>query len=233
MATTDTGFEEPVVGYCRTCGTALTADTKRIAGGVLYCVEHLPVTVSPSVAPPPPPGAESVSPGLAFVLGMIPGVGAIYNGQYAKGLIHAVLFGLLVSIASSSNMDTLGPLMGVVIAGFWFYMAFEARHTALRRMRGEAVDEFSSLIDVRSRHSYTGGLLLIFLGIVFLLNTLDIVSIGKILKFWPLLLIAAGAGMLYSRIRAETLPPGEPPDSSRECSASTRGDRRSWTKSPA
>ena len=29
------------------------------------------------------PGA---SPGLAFLLGFIPGVGAIYNGQYVKGI---------------------------------------------------------------------------------------------------------------------------------------------------
>ena len=33
-----------------------------------------------------------ISPGLAFFLGWIPGVGAIYNGQYAKGLVHAVAF---------------------------------------------------------------------------------------------------------------------------------------------
>ena len=32
---------------------------------------------------------------IALFLGFIPGVGAIYNGQYAKGLVHAVVFGLI------------------------------------------------------------------------------------------------------------------------------------------
>jgi len=43
---------------------------------------------------------SDVSPGLAFFLGWIPGVGAIYNGQYAKGLVHAVLWGVLVSLTN-------------------------------------------------------------------------------------------------------------------------------------
>ena len=62
---------------------------------------------------PPPPGAPGyvyadVSPGLALFLGMIPGVGAIYNGQYAKGLVHAVVFGVLCSIADSRATATAG-----------------------------------------------------------------------------------------------------------------------------
>ena len=36
---------------------------------------------------------EYLAPGLAFALGFIPGVGAIYNGQYLKGLVHALIFG--------------------------------------------------------------------------------------------------------------------------------------------
>lgn len=210
--TTDTFPPEPVAGYCRMCGTALTERTRRIAGGVLYCAEHVPVTVHSPAPPPvtPPADPGGARPGVAFTLGMIPGVGAIYNGQYAKGLIHAVLFGLLLSIASSDAMDVLGPLIGILIAAFWLYMAFEARHTALRRRRGEVVDEFSSLIDPQSRQSYSGALLLIFLGIVFLLNTLEIVRIRQLVKFWPVLLIASGISMLYSRIRSETAPPPPP-----------------------
>ena len=46
----------------------------------------------------------SVSPGLAFALGLIiPGVGAIYNGQYAKGLVHVLILSLLFMAAQSSS----------------------------------------------------------------------------------------------------------------------------------
>ena len=33
------------------------------------------------------------------MLGLIPGVGAMYNGQFIKGLIHVVIFAVLVSAA--------------------------------------------------------------------------------------------------------------------------------------
>ena len=47
-----------------------------------------PVPYAPGV-PPIRPAKGSSSPALAFILGfLIPGVGAIYNGQYAKGLVH-------------------------------------------------------------------------------------------------------------------------------------------------
>ena len=69
-------------------------------------------------------------------LGLIPGVGAIYNGQYAKGLIHAIILGLLISIMSAGAAGGLEPLIGMVTALWFFYMAFEAYHTAARRLRG-------------------------------------------------------------------------------------------------
>src|SRR5215467_7436688 len=78
--------------------------------------------------PPPPPGRvyADVSPGLALFLGFIPGVGAIYNGQYAKGILHAVIWGVLMSIADSRAMHGAEPLMIITVMAFWAYMALEA-----------------------------------------------------------------------------------------------------------
>jgi hypothetical protein len=61
------------------------------------------------------------------------GVGAIYNGQYAKGLVHAIVLRLLISIINSRSANGLEPLFGILIAAFVLYMAFEAHHTARRR----------------------------------------------------------------------------------------------------
>ncbi len=77
-----------------------------------------------------------MSPGLAFVLGLIPGVGAIYNAQYAKGLVHVVIWGLLVSIVSSDAAGGMEPLFGMLIAVWIFYMAFEAYHTRQETRHG-------------------------------------------------------------------------------------------------
>ncbi|MBI2680772.1 MAG: hypothetical protein HYX25_07175 [Candidatus Solibacter usitatus] len=203
--------ETLATAYCRTCGRPLCDSCKRVSAGTIFCEEHAP---NPAVASPASPYAQPVyppaaadpssSPGLALFLGFIPGVGAIYNGQYAKGLIHAIIFGLLVSIVSSSYVGSLEPLFGILIAVWVFYMVLEAYHTARKRRAGEAIDEFSSLVDLRggTNRFPAGAVLLILLGVVLLLSTTEIISIERLMRFWPVLLIVAGAYMLYARIAA-------------------------------
>jgi len=215
--TTASDNPKPVTAYCRACGKPLTEDTARIAHGTVFCEDHAPAPEPPAPEPASPyaapgglpPGNPGVSPGLAFVLGLLPGVGAIYNGQYAKGVVHVLILGLLISIASSGAAGGLEPLFGMLIAVFWFYMAFEAYHTARKRLLGEPVEEFSSLINVDPRRGGSPVLPagLIVLGVIFLLNNLGIFYIGDILRWWPVLLIFAGAWMLYLRLRPAPEPP--------------------------
>ncbi len=205
--------EMPAAAYCRACGKPVCNECRRDAFGTVYCSEHL---AAPAAAPPPPAAAPygapappppyqqasthaSVSPGLALGLGFIPGVGAIYNGQYAKGLVHAIVFGILCSVTSSVGSG-LEPVFGLVLTAWIFYMAFEAYHTAQRRSRGELVDEYSSLIDLRSQGQFpAAGVGLIVVGILMLLHTLDLFDFHYVVRFWPVLLIMAGAYMLYVR----------------------------------
>jgi len=159
---------------------------------------------------PPAPGAptsapsyalSNVSPPLAFFLGLIPGVGAIYNAQYAKGLVHAVIWGVLMSIANSRAANGLEPVFVILIIAWWFYMAMEAYHTARKRQAGEAVDEYSSLIDFRSHSGQApvAGIALIVLGVILLLHTLDLLNFEYIARYWPVLLIVGGVYLLWSR----------------------------------
>ena len=203
--------EQNVAGYCRVCGKALQDGEVIAAQGTIYCAEHVPA------APPPPPQAEpgspwtggprpaasDSSPGLAFILGLIPGVGAIYNSQYAKGLIHVVIFGLLISVLES-GAGGFEALFGMLLTAWIFYMAFEAFHTAKKRQRGEPVDEFSSLIPLKqSAGSMVGPIVLIAGGVLFLLLTLDVFELYQVARFWPVLLIALGGYMLYNRLSAQ------------------------------
>lgn len=211
--------EIPAVAYCRTCGKALCADCRRTALGTVYCEEHVPVTATPEVNGIPEPAATAYgghrpSPGLAFLLGAIPGVGAIYNGQYAKGLIHAVVFGLLVSIVSGHSVRGWEPLFGILIAVWFFYMALEAYHTARKRRDGERVDEFSSLIDMghNAGNFPLGAVILIVLGVLLLLDTTGIITIDHLLRYWPVGLILLGVYMLYGRLET---PPAEVRDERR------------------
>jgi hypothetical protein len=209
--------ETAAVAYCRTCGKALCAECRHAAQGTIYCAEHAPAaapgaTATQYAAPysgSRPVGYAGAHPAIAFALGFIPGVGAIYNGQYAKGLVHALIFGLFVSILSTNAAEGLEPLVGILLAAFVLYMVFEAYHTARRRQLGEPVDEFSSVLAPRDRRSSAGAVILIVLGAVFLLNTLGILPMYRILRFWPVLLIALGVSMLHSRISDAGSP--EPP----------------------
>ncbi len=215
--------DTPAVAYCRSCGKALCTECKRTAQGTIFCDEHAPAAataervapdfaatnpVASTIVAPPPLSAGTlgdVSPGLACLLGFIPGVGAIYNGQYAKGLVHAIVFGLLVSITSSGTAGDLEPLFGILIGVWVMYMALEAYHTARKRRAGEPVDEFSSILDVHGRRGGfpVGALTLIALGVLLLLSTTDVIQLRYLLRYWPILLILMGAYMLYVRIAGE------------------------------
>ena len=88
--------------------------------------------------PPAPTGcasgggtAASGSPDLAAFLGFIPGVGAMYNGEYAKGFIHVLIFATLIWMT-----DHINGLFGIAIAAFVIYMPIEAYKTAKARQMG-------------------------------------------------------------------------------------------------
>lgn len=216
-------FTERITGYCRTCGKPLTDRTTRVALGTVFCEDHAPnVNAPPPVEPPSPyqapPNAQSATnatPGLAFLLGLLPGVGAIYNGQYAKGFIHVVVFGLLISILGSDSASGMEAFFGLLLAAFVFYQAFEAYHTARKRQLGDPVDEFSGLAslsaDGRSGF-FAGPIILITVGALFLLSNFGLLHLRQLLRFWPVLLIVLGVGMLTSRmkaVRSSANPPRE------------------------
>ncbi|HYL76964.1 MAG TPA: DUF5668 domain-containing protein [Bryobacteraceae bacterium] len=215
------------VAYCRSCGKALCETCRRTADGTVYCEEHAPVVAgaatgstagttagaaagaaySPYTAPAGTAAPDAgASPGLAFLLGLIPGVGAIYNGQYVKGLIHVIVLGVLISIVSNGDMaGGMEPLFGMMIGVWVFYMAFEAYHTAKKRQMGLAVDEFSSLVRLRNQPGQgsqfpVGPAILIAVGLLFLLNNMEVIRFREIMRYWPIGLIALGAYMLYERM---------------------------------
>jgi TM2 domain-containing membrane protein YozV len=130
--------------YCQNCGKALCqACVRRAPGGQVFCEPCMTAWQSaqrPYV--PPPTGAPN--PVLAAILGVIPGVGAMYNGQFLKGLVHVLIFAVLVSACHVFG------LFGLLVAGWVFYQVFEAYHTARARRDGEPLPDPLGLNDVGS-----------------------------------------------------------------------------------
>jgi TM2 domain-containing membrane protein YozV len=127
----------PAVAYCRTCGKPLCSVCSRDVRGVIYCEEclasHLSGVVPPVGATAVPPGTDPSlpSPTLAAILGVIPGVGAMYNGEFAKGFVHVLIFATLIWMS-----DHVSGVFGVGIAAFVIYMPLEAYKTAKARQLG-------------------------------------------------------------------------------------------------
>lgn len=228
--------DAPATAYCRTCGKPMCDTCKRDIQGVLYCesclAAHLQGT-TPSVAP----GAATVTPGqgvvtqprpsgganpvLAGFLGAIPfGVGAVYNGQYVKGLIHLIIFGFLCwgSDNVGGGMDTL---FGLGIAFFVIYQIVDAVRTAKARQLGQPIpDDLLGLnrlspaapgaapatggtapgcCETAENRPPVGAIVLVGLGVLFLLANAGWFSFHWLNKLWPLALIAAGIWVIYKR----------------------------------
>src|SRR5579872_2682045 len=120
--------DQVATAYCRTCGKPLCQSCQRDVRGVIYCQDCLAARLEGTVPPAAANAPQTVyvapattgSPGLAAVLGFIPGVGAFYNGQFAKGFIHVFIFALLAHLADRADM------FGWCVAAWIFYMVFDA-----------------------------------------------------------------------------------------------------------
>jgi hypothetical protein len=66
----------------------------------------------------------------------------MYNGQFFKGLIHVVIFAVLISITDHY------AIFGLFIAAWIFYQSFEAFHTAKARRDGQPLPDPLGLNEV-------------------------------------------------------------------------------------
>jgi len=124
--------------FCRTCGTALCASCIRNVQGAVFCETCLADRLRQPAPPRPATHAYVVgtpdvgsNPGLAAMLGFIPGVGAMYNGQFLKGFVHTMAFVCLVAIT-----DRTGPILIPLYFAMIFYFVFDAYTTAKARRYG-------------------------------------------------------------------------------------------------
>jgi eukaryotic-like serine/threonine-protein kinase len=67
-----------------------------------------------------------------FLLGLIPGVGALYNGDYKKALVHVGIF-VFLSIVHDALRGSFRESISWVRIVFFLYMAFDAYHTAQKK----------------------------------------------------------------------------------------------------
>lgn len=204
------------VGYCRNCGKAMCSACVRTVRDVLYCEDCLarvmgipPTAPSATMASPPPPeipGAAAArvssglapNPALAFFLGFLPGLGAFYNEQFGKGIIHLAIFLFLFIIGVDGAVSGgAEAALWICISALWVYMPVDAYRTAKARIAGQLLDD---PLENFSKGRPVGPFLIIGIGILLLLHNFDWFPWWKIQQFWPVLLIAAGIFMFRNRL---------------------------------
>jgi TM2 domain-containing membrane protein YozV len=158
---------QPFIAFCQNCGKSLDSITIRKVGTAIYCEpcleSKLHAVPPPNPAGTPPPYAKvnfvgtingqpinpgEPNPGLAALLGLIPGVGAMYNEQYAKGVAHLVIFAVLVMFTHISGIFIM------FVFGWMAYMSIEAHHTARARRDGTPLPNPFGFNDIGERMGF-------------------------------------------------------------------------------
>src|SRR5712671_5496697 len=214
------------VAFCRTCGKPLCGNCTRDVRGVIYCEACLAARME-GTAPPVPgfvppqtapqsgyqqfkdqglgvkvaPGPSSgPNPTVAGILsGFFPfGVGAVYTGQYAKGLAHLVIAVLLIIGAGSDLPWYVITMISIGMAFFYVYQIIDSVRTAKAIQLGQPPPDpfglaqtFSMGEKIDTSKVPAGAVVLIGLGVIFLLHTIGIFEFG-LHRFWPLILIFLG-----------------------------------------
>jgi len=223
------------VAYCRTCGKPLCASCTRDVKGVIYCENCLAERlhgVQPASLPPAAGFVSSASapivpgsgpnPAVAGILaGFFPfGVGAVYCGQYAKGLAHLVTFTLLVWGETVIDNAGVNTILGLGIAFFYVWQIIDSVRTAKAIQMGQPPpDPFGLAQAFGAAEPATPGqttqppqagevthptkiptaaVVLIGLGVLFLLQTAGVFEFGWD-RVWPFFLIGLGIWMFAVR----------------------------------
>jgi hypothetical protein len=138
------------------------------------------------------------SPFVATLLSFVPGLGAAYNGQTAKAIVHFAIFASFFQMA----VITRGVQFFILgVFGTWLFAAVDACRTAQLMRAGLSVDAEEDVIARRLYgNPFAWGVTLIVIGTIFLLHTLLGVQL-PVRELLPVALVVLGAYMLFDYLR--------------------------------
>src|SRR5436189_434591 len=194
--------KNPAVVQCNQCARALCPACDHRIRGFPFCQDCIVAGVEMLRNQSQSNAAYVIrrrsSPFVATLLSFVPGLGAAYNGQTSKAIVHFAIF------ASFFQMAVLIPtvhffLLGVL--GTWLFAAVDACRTAQLMRAGLSPEAEEDVIARRLYgNPFAWGTTLIIIGTMFLLHTLLRVTL-PIKELLPVALVARGAYMLVNYIR--------------------------------
>ncbi|HEV8368135.1 MAG TPA: hypothetical protein VGQ39_09310 [Pyrinomonadaceae bacterium] len=192
--------KNPAVVQCNQCARWLCPACDHRVRGFPFCQDCIVAGVEllRHHATPSHIVRRKSSPFVATLLSFVPGLGAAYNGQTSKAIVHFAIFASFFQMAvltQGVHFFVLGVL------GTWLFAAVDACRTAQLMRAGLAPDAEEDVIARRLYgNPFAWGTTLIIIGTLFLLHTL--LGVQLPIKEWlPVALVALGAYMLFDYLR--------------------------------
>jgi hypothetical protein len=193
--------KNPAVVQCNQCARWLCPACDHRVKGFPFCQDCIVAGVEllrhHSHAHPSHILRRKSSPFVATLLSFVPGLGAAYNGQTSKAVVHFAIFASFFQMAVMTGLHFF--VLGVL--GTWLFAAVDACRTAQLMKSGLSPDEEEDVIARRLYgNPFAWGITLIILGTLFLLHTLLGIQL-PIKELLPVALVALGAYMLFDYLR--------------------------------
>jgi hypothetical protein len=188
--------------YCGTCSRALCAECSHQIKGKIYCQDCL-VRGAEWAAAVKDFRIPTDAPKRAAALSLIPGMGAVYNGEYQKAITQFAVFAAL-----SIMGDSVHGVFGFGAFVFLVFTMFDSYRTAEFKLRARIERPLDVPLSGKDQTVAAWGILLIGLGLIFLLK--NFIHFDFISKLWPLVFIGLGAYLVYRYFgdREEAAGPG-------------------------
>jgi len=141
------------------------------------------------------------SPALAAILSIIfPGTGALYNGQFSRGILYMVIFAGLITMQRHGSAQ---PFLGLMLAGFYIFQVIDAVNQARllnERAAGAKPEAVAAAEAPAPSGSVFWGVVLVVLGTVLLLANFDVIRYDTIFDFWPVAVIGIGLKLVIEAV---------------------------------
>jgi hypothetical protein len=178
--------------FCSTCSKALCPECSHHIKGKFFCQDCL-VRGTEWAAAVKDLRIPNDAPKRAALLSLIPGIGAVYNGEYQKALTQFAVFAAL-----SIMGDNVNGVFGFGAVVFLVFTMFDSYRTAEARLRIR-LEQGMAENPVKDKTVAAWGVLLIGLGFIFLLK--NFIHYDFINRLWPIAFIALGAYLVYRALQ--------------------------------
>lgn len=140
------------------------------------------------------------NPSLAAFLAIFPGMGAIYNGNFLKGITYILIFAVLIVLTGNAH-DPDSVVFGLMIAGFYIFQIIDSYNEAGKLNKASVAAEGEA--EVKEDLSLFSAVAVLIIGILFQLVNFDLLTFRQVTRLWPLALIAFGIKIVFNYFKRE------------------------------